>query len=186
MNTRCRITRPISYHKILRIIRANPSHSWIFPTQSTSAGIPACTTPNWASGCSWPRFSAYILLRVGADPGTWSQGLLNIPIGTFDTAVLITSSATVVLSWAALKTNNFKAYRKYQAITLICAFGPVDASPMKRASRRGGQITTRARSSLSSRPARFLHSSALIPTPTCTTKPGKMRTAEGRRTQHAR
>ena len=27
-------------------------------------------------------FSSYILLRVGADPGTWPQGLLNIPIGT--------------------------------------------------------------------------------------------------------
>ena len=42
-------------------------------------------------------FSAYILLRVGADPGTWPQGLLNIPIGTFNTTVLITSSVTVVL-----------------------------------------------------------------------------------------
>jgi cytochrome c oxidase subunit III len=68
-------------------------------------------------------FSAYILLRVGADPGTWPSGLLNIPIGTFNTAVLITSSVTVVLGWAALKMNNFAAYRKYQAVTVICALG---------------------------------------------------------------
>ena len=68
-------------------------------------------------------FSAYILLRVGADPATWPQGLLNVPIGTFNTTVLITSSVTVVLSWAALKMGNFKAYRKYQAVTILCALG---------------------------------------------------------------
>ncbi len=68
-------------------------------------------------------FSAYILLRVGADPGTWPHGLLNIPIGTFNTAVLITSSVTVVLGWAALQMGNFKAYRKYQAVTILCALG---------------------------------------------------------------
>ncbi len=68
-------------------------------------------------------FSAYILLRVGATPGTWVHGLLNIPIGTFNTAVLITSSVTVVLSWAALKVGNFGRYRFYQAITILCALG---------------------------------------------------------------
>jgi cytochrome c oxidase subunit 3 len=68
-------------------------------------------------------FSSYILLRVGADPGTWPHGLLNIPIGTFNTAVLITSSVTVVLGWAALKMNNFSKYRLCQAITLLCALG---------------------------------------------------------------
>ena len=66
-------------------------------------------------------FSSYILLRVGADPGTWPQGLLNIPIGTFNTAVLITSSVTVVLGWTALQMNNFAAYRKYQFVTIVCA-----------------------------------------------------------------
>jgi cytochrome c oxidase subunit 3 len=68
-------------------------------------------------------FSSYILLRVGSDPGTWPHGLLNIPIGTFNTAVLITSSVTVVLSWASLKMGNFARYRKFQAITVLCALG---------------------------------------------------------------
>ena len=68
-------------------------------------------------------FSAYILLRVGSDPATWPQGLLNIPIGTFNTTVLITSSVTVVLSWASLKMGNFSAYRKWQSITILCALG---------------------------------------------------------------
>jgi cytochrome c oxidase subunit 3 len=68
-------------------------------------------------------FSSYILLRVGADLGSWPHGLLNIPIGTFNTAVLITSSVTVVLSWAALKVGNFSKYRKLQSITILCALG---------------------------------------------------------------
>jgi cytochrome c oxidase subunit III len=68
-------------------------------------------------------FSSYILLRVGSGPGTWPHGLLNIPIGTFNTAVLITSSVTVVLSWAALKMGNFGKYRVLQAVTLLCALG---------------------------------------------------------------
>lgn len=66
-------------------------------------------------------FSAYILLRVGAMPGTWPEGLLNVPVGTINTMVLICSSVTVVLGWAALKMNNFGTYRKLQAITLACA-----------------------------------------------------------------
>lgn len=68
-------------------------------------------------------FSSYIVLRVNALDGNWPHGLLNIPIGTFNTAVLITSSVTVVLGWAALKMNNFAAYRKYQAVTILCALG---------------------------------------------------------------
>ncbi len=67
-------------------------------------------------------FSAYILLRVGAYPGTWPHGLLNVPIGTVNTLVLICSSVTVVLSWSALKANDFPRYRKIQAITVLCAF----------------------------------------------------------------
>ena len=68
-------------------------------------------------------FSAYILLRVGADPGTWPHGLLNIPIGTFNTAVLITSSITVVMAWASLKMNKFANFKKFQTVTLLCAMG---------------------------------------------------------------
>ena len=33
-------------------------------------------------------FSSYILLRVGADPANWPHGLLNIPIGTFNTGLI--------------------------------------------------------------------------------------------------
>ena len=65
-------------------------------------------------------FSAYILLRVGAD--VWPQGIkvLNIPIATANTVVLIVSSVTVVMGWAALVEKNFKSYRIYMIVTLLC------------------------------------------------------------------
>jgi len=64
-------------------------------------------------------FSAYILLRVGADANAWPHGLLNIPIGTFNTAVLITSSVTMVMSWASLMMKNFKKYKMYMGLTIL-------------------------------------------------------------------
>jgi len=66
-------------------------------------------------------FSAYILLRVGALPENWPHGLLNIPIGTFNTAVLIVSSVTVVMAWASLKMKQFGRFKIFQAITVLCA-----------------------------------------------------------------
>src|SRR5574341_1690674 len=66
-------------------------------------------------------FSSYILLRVGAPTGTWPHGLLNIPVGTANTLVLITSSITVVLAWAALKMNQFSKFRLFQSCTLLLA-----------------------------------------------------------------
>lgn len=66
-------------------------------------------------------FSSYILLRVGAEEGTWPTELLDVPIGTFNTIVLILSSVTVVLAWSALKLNKFNQYKFFQAITILCA-----------------------------------------------------------------
>ncbi|MDQ6632561.1 MAG: cytochrome c oxidase subunit 3 [Verrucomicrobiota bacterium] len=66
-------------------------------------------------------FSSYILLRVGAAPGAWPHGLLNIPLGTLNTLVLISSSITVVMAWASLKMNQFGKFKFYQSITILCA-----------------------------------------------------------------
>jgi len=64
-------------------------------------------------------FSSYILLRVQAP--TWPHGLLNVPIGAFNTVVLIASSVTVVMAWASLKMNQFGKFKIYQLITVLCA-----------------------------------------------------------------
>ena len=65
-------------------------------------------------------FSAYIFLRLDAEPGTWPHGLLNVPVGTMNTAVLIASSVTVVLAWASLKMRQFTRYKVYMGITILC------------------------------------------------------------------
>src|SRR6516162_8656987 len=66
-------------------------------------------------------FSSYILLRVGAPEGYWPHGWLNIPIGTVNTVVLITSSITTVMAWAALKMNQFSRFKFFHACTLCLA-----------------------------------------------------------------
>lgn len=67
-------------------------------------------------------FSSYIMLRVGAE--TWLSGVenhLSIPIATFNTAVLITSSVTVLLSWQALKENNYSKFKLFMWFTIALA-----------------------------------------------------------------
>ena len=62
-------------------------------------------------------FTSYILLRVGAPE--WPHGELNIPLATLNTAVLISSSITMVMAWASLMMKNFKKYRLYMGLTFL-------------------------------------------------------------------
>ena len=52
-------------------------------------------------------FSSYILLRVNATEWPFGADILSVPIGTFNTIVLISSSVTMVMCYAALKMDNF-------------------------------------------------------------------------------
>jgi cytochrome c oxidase subunit III len=65
-------------------------------------------------------FSAYIFLRLDAEPGYWPHGLLNVPVGTMNTAILIASSVTVVLAWAELKMRRYNRYWWYMLATIAC------------------------------------------------------------------
>ena len=67
-------------------------------------------------------FATYILLRVGAPEWPRGREFLNIPLATLNTAVLITSSVTMVLAWASLVKNEFGRFRMWQAAT-ICLGG---------------------------------------------------------------
>jgi len=69
-------------------------------------------------------FSAYIMLRL-SDPNwaNYGQSALNVPLATLNTAVLITSSVTMVMSWVSLKLNDLKKYSMYMGLTLLCSFG---------------------------------------------------------------
>ena len=63
-------------------------------------------------------FSSYVILRVGAV--TWPEGsqILNVPLATLNTLVLISSSVTIILSWASLKLNKFDKFRLYMGCTI--------------------------------------------------------------------
>src|SRR5438552_19128980 len=65
-------------------------------------------------------FSAYIFLRLDAGPGDWPHGLLNVPVGAMNTAILIASSVTGASAWAALKMRDLTKHRIYMAITIRC------------------------------------------------------------------
>ena len=65
-------------------------------------------------------FSAYVLLRVAAP--IWDNSILNIPMATFNTIVLITSSVTMVMSWVSLKMKDLDKYKLYMGLTILCSF----------------------------------------------------------------
>lgn len=69
-------------------------------------------------------FSTYILLRTGAPEGTWPRHgswILSVPLATINTMVLITSSVTMVMAWAALKMNNLTRARLLLLATFLLA-----------------------------------------------------------------
>ncbi len=76
-------------------------------------------------------FSSYVLLRTGVpywppiEPGEaykLSSEVLNVPLATLNTAVLITSSITMVLAWASCKLKNLPRFKMWMAATVFLAF----------------------------------------------------------------
>ena len=68
-------------------------------------------------------FSSYVLLRVGAESWPNQETIVNIPLATLNTAVLITSSVTMVMSWVSLKLNDFAKYKLYMGLTFLGGVG---------------------------------------------------------------
>ena len=65
-------------------------------------------------------FSSYVLLRTGAVSWPVQSEVLSVPLATLNTVVLISSSITIVLAWAALKNNSLARYRLFMGLTLLC------------------------------------------------------------------
>ena len=63
-------------------------------------------------------FSTYILLRINAVDWPLGADILSVPIGAFNTVVLISSSVTMVLCYAALQLDDLAGYKKYMGITI--------------------------------------------------------------------
>jgi heme/copper-type cytochrome/quinol oxidase subunit 3 len=64
-------------------------------------------------------FAGYILLRVGGEEWPAGRTILNVPLATVNTVVLITSSVTMVMSWASLLRKNFGKFRMYMGGTVL-------------------------------------------------------------------
>ena len=68
-------------------------------------------------------FSTLILLRTSTPNWPRGQDILNVPLATLNTFVLIASSVTVVLAWANLRLGNLRKGKLWLAVTLLCGFG---------------------------------------------------------------
>ena len=68
-------------------------------------------------------FSAYIMLRTSNPYWFDIKTILNVPLATLNTAILITSSVTMVMSWVSLKLQNLDKFKMYLGLTLLCSFG---------------------------------------------------------------
>ena len=65
-------------------------------------------------------FSSYALLRSGAPSWPDQSAVLSVPLATLNTLILISSSATMVLAWVALKWHLPARFRLYMGLTLLC------------------------------------------------------------------
>ena len=67
-------------------------------------------------------FASYILIRTGAP--SWPRGdtILDVPLATFNTIVLISSSVTMVMAWASLMRRRFGTFRIYMGATILLGF----------------------------------------------------------------
>ncbi len=85
-------------------------------------------------------FSTYVLLRTGSEafltiPHQIAEALhlgegthlwheeLNVPLATLNTMILITSSVTMVMSWASLKLDQFGKFKLYMGLTWLLSAG---------------------------------------------------------------
>lgn len=66
-------------------------------------------------------FSAYVLLRAGAEPGMWPHGWLDWRLGALNTMLLALSAITTLLAWAACKVRDFRKFKIFHACTILLA-----------------------------------------------------------------
>ena len=64
-------------------------------------------------------FASYILLRIGAPSWPEQSAILNVPLATLNTVVLITSSVTMVMAWASLVRGQLGRFKLYMGGTVL-------------------------------------------------------------------
>ena len=68
-------------------------------------------------------FSAYMLLRTGAAHWPAGASILNIPLATLNTLLLISSSIAVVYAWASLKQGQVGKFRVCWTLSILGGLG---------------------------------------------------------------
>jgi cytochrome c oxidase subunit III len=64
-------------------------------------------------------FSAYALLRTGAPSWPDQSAVLNVPLATLNTVILISSSVTMVMAWAGAASGKLSRFRLFMGLTLL-------------------------------------------------------------------
>ena len=64
-------------------------------------------------------FSAYMFLRTGVSDWPRGSELLNVPLASINTVLLIISGITMVLAWASLKLGKLGSSRMYLVLTFL-------------------------------------------------------------------
>ena len=68
-------------------------------------------------------FATYIILRTGSIDWPRGRDILNVPMATLNTIVLISSSVTMVMAWASLMRKSLSKFRLYMGLTVVFGFG---------------------------------------------------------------
>jgi heme/copper-type cytochrome/quinol oxidase subunit 3 len=101
-----------------------------------SADIPYTTTPRPDTGVTNPTlgiwlflaseimlfgslFSAYALIRSGADRWPDQSSIVNVPLGAINTALLVLSSFTLGRALSALRSSGARRFRFYLGATIV-------------------------------------------------------------------
>ena len=68
-------------------------------------------------------FASYIILRVGSE--SWPKGTeyLDVPLATLNTAILISSSVTMVMAWVSLMRDQYRKFQIFQILTILGGVG---------------------------------------------------------------
>lgn len=68
-------------------------------------------------------FATYLMLRIGNPDWPLGTKYLNPIWATINTAILITSSVTMVMAWVQLTKRNFQKFRLFMFLTVALGFG---------------------------------------------------------------
>ena len=103
-----------------------PAHAEVSPYENT--GVPDGKLAIWLFLASevmlfGTLFTTYIVMRTAA--ASWPVGweVLNVPLATLNTFILIASSVTIVMAHAKASAKDKAGFMKYMAVTVLLSFG---------------------------------------------------------------